>query len=70
MNFDLWFTNFHSSQKSREPVNHGSQITQAPKNILLNKAKVPFNLKKPLKKPLNSIFLVELQLKKNKSNLS
>ena len=30
VNFDLWFTYFHSSQKSREPVNHGSQITQAP----------------------------------------
>ncbi len=31
--FDLLFTYFHSSQKSREPVNHGAQITQAPYRV-------------------------------------
>jgi hypothetical protein len=31
VNFDLWFTSFQSSQISRVPVNHGSQITPAPK---------------------------------------
>jgi hypothetical protein len=31
---DLWFTFFHSSQISREPVNHGSQITPAPTRII------------------------------------
>ena len=36
VNFDLWFTHFHGSQKSREPVNPGSQITQAPKSFILN----------------------------------
>jgi hypothetical protein len=30
----LWFTFFLSSQISGEPVNHGSQITQAPKSGL------------------------------------
>jgi hypothetical protein len=30
VNFDLWFTCFHSTKISREPVNHGSQITSAP----------------------------------------
>ena len=31
VNFVLWFTFFQSSQISGEPVNHGSQITPAPK---------------------------------------
>jgi hypothetical protein len=30
VNFDFWVTFFQSSQISREPVNHGSQITRAP----------------------------------------
>jgi hypothetical protein len=32
VNFDLWFTFFHSSQITREPVNNGSKITSALKN--------------------------------------
>jgi len=31
----LWFTFFLSSQISSEPVNHGSQITPAPKNVVI-----------------------------------
>jgi hypothetical protein len=39
MDFFLWFTFFQSSQISGEPVNHGSQITPAPK--ILSYRQVP-----------------------------
>jgi len=41
VNFDLWFTYFHSSHKSREPVNHGSQITQATQKLCMMRALRP-----------------------------
>jgi hypothetical protein len=35
VNFDFWFTYFHRPQKSREPVNHGTQLPKR-QNVHVN----------------------------------